>query len=98
MGAPLIIVFASMNILEAGLIVGAVSRHTRTSDILSDKMLTNRTGKIDSHVLEVSGEAGARADCEAVKAIDVRTHPKGTVVDDLPRCKDYRYESLCHAQ
>lgn len=28
----------------------------------------------------------------------VVTDPKGTVVDDLPRCKDYRYESLCHAQ
>lgn len=79
MGAPLIIVFASMNILEAGLIVGVVGRHTRTSDTLSDKMLTNRTGKIDSHVSAVSGEAGARADCEAVKAIDVRTHPKGSL-------------------
>ena len=59
------------------------SGHTQLS-ILSNKTLTNVTGKVDNYVSNVTGNAAAQADFAAMNPTNIRTYPNGTMAGELP--------------
>jgi|GEM_PF-2573107 len=64
---------------------GAVKGTSKAgNDILSNKSLTNRTGKVDNYVSEVKGYDAALKDFNSLQPNNVRTYSNGTIVGDLP--------------
>jgi len=53
-------------------------------DILSNKTLTNQTGKVNNYESATKGFDAAKADFDALKPSNVRTYPNGTTVGELP--------------
>jgi hypothetical protein len=53
-------------------------------DILSNKKLTNQTGKVNNYESATKGFDAAKADFNALKPSDVKTYPNGTIVGKLP--------------
>jgi RHS repeat-associated protein len=54
------------------------------NDILSNKTLTNQTGKVDNYVSDVKGYDAALKDFNALKPNNVKIYSNGTIVGDLP--------------
>ncbi len=54
------------------------------TSILSNKILTNQTGKVDNYVSNVKGVTAAEADFNAMNPTNIRTYSNGTIVGDLP--------------
>ncbi|MFT4143588.1 MAG: S8 family serine peptidase [Mobilitalea sp.] len=53
-------------------------------DILSDKKLTNQTGKVNNYESATKGFDAAKTDFNSLKPSDVKTYPNGTIVGKLP--------------
>ncbi len=53
-------------------------------DVLSNKILTNKTKKVDNYVSSIKGNAAAKADFDAMAPTNIRTYSNGIIAGDLP--------------